>query len=438
MDYKGKKLLVLAGAGPHTKVVEAAKEMGIYTIVADYLPVSVYSPAKLIADETLMSSIFDVDELVEYGKANEVDGIIAFCIDPTQRPAQKIAEKLGIPTFGTWEQVLALTDKKIFKKLCKDSGVDIIPSYEEEDVEKDTIEYPVLVKPVDSRGSRGVRVCANKEELMRALPFAKKESTDDGAIIEKYMKGRADLTISYLVKDGEPTLISLGDRYPGRIEDNLDRQLSCTIQPSVFVGMFMEYVNDRIIGMIKKLGVQNGPVFFQGFEDGNTVRLYDSGIRFPGNEYERIFTKATGVNPMKSIISYCVGDEIIDYDKYKGSFALNGNVAIQYMINVGAGTIAKFEGLDEIKEQSYVIDVQQRHFVGDTIENTGDIMHRAGEISIMVDRDVKKMIEAIRFVQKTLKIEDIEGNSLIISPIDVDILREIYRESYQEEDNDKQ
>ena len=63
MDYTGKKLLILAGAGPHTKVVESAKEMGIYTIVADYLPASEYSPAKLVADESLMNNIFDVDEL---------------------------------------------------------------------------------------------------------------------------------------------------------------------------------------------------------------------------------------------------------------------------------------------------------------------------------------------------------------------------------------
>lgn len=432
MNYEGKKLLVLAGAGPHSKVVEAAKEMGIYTIVADYLPASVHSPAKLIADENLMNNIFDVDELVEYGKENEIDGIIAFCIDPTQRPAQKIAEKLGLPAFGTWEQVLALTDKNVFKKLCKNAGVDIIPSYSEEDLKNDVIEYPVLVKPVDSRGSRGAKVCVNKNELTEALPLAKKESTDGGAIIEKYMGVHTDLTISYIVKDGQPTLISLGDRYPGRKEDNLDRQLSCTIQPSRYTRMFLDNVNDKIVDMIKLLGIQNGPVFFQGFEDGNTVRLYDPGLRFPGNEYERIFTKATGLNPMKSIISYCVGGENLDYDgKYEGSYDLNGKVAIQYMINVGAGTIARFDGLDEIAKQPYVLDIQQRHFVGEIIENTGDIKHRAGEISIMVDRDVDKMVEAIEFVQKTLRIEDVEGRNLIISPINAEMVREYYLEAYK-------
>ncbi len=113
---KGKKLLILAGAGPHSKVVETAKEMGVYTIVADNLP---NSPAKMIADEALMHNIFDIDALVEYGKANHIDGVIGFCIDPTQKPAQQIAERLGLHSFGNKEQTYALTNKHAFKKLCK-------------------------------------------------------------------------------------------------------------------------------------------------------------------------------------------------------------------------------------------------------------------------------------------------------------------------------
>ena len=431
MNYKGKKILILAGAGPHSKVVESAKEMGIYTIVTDYIPASVYSPAKMIADECLMNNIYDVEELTEYGRKNRIDGVLGFCIDPTQRPAQKIAEALGVPTFGSWNQVLALTDKKYFKKLCKDTGVDIISEYKEDDIEKNVIEYPVLVKPVDSRGSRGARICIDKDELLEALPLAKKESSDGGAIIERYMGDHQDLTISYLVKDGNPVLVSLGDRYPGRKEDNLDRQLSCTIQPSRYTDMYMEKVNRRVIEMIKHLGIKNGPVFMQGFVNGDTVCMYDPGIRFPGNEYERIYKKATGIDLMKSILSYSVGGEILDYDgKIEGSHDLGGKVAIQYMINVGAGKIGVFDGLDEISAHPDVLDIQQRHFVGETIENTGDIKHRAGEISVLVDRDPAKMSEVIRYIQKVLKIEDIHGRNMIISPIDPDRIEEIYMHAY--------
>ncbi|MGM9779306.1 MAG: hypothetical protein ACI3ZD_13420, partial [Prevotella sp.] len=60
MDFKGKKILILAGAGVHCKDVRAAKELGAYTIVTDYLDPHL-SPAKTIADEYWMLNIMDVD-----------------------------------------------------------------------------------------------------------------------------------------------------------------------------------------------------------------------------------------------------------------------------------------------------------------------------------------------------------------------------------------
>ena len=430
-SLNGKKLLLLAGAAVHSKVVKAAQELGIYVIVADYLDPK-DSPAKQIADEYLMNNIFDVDELTQYIKENHVDGVLDFCIDPAQRPAQQIGEKAGIPTFGTWEQVMALTDKTIFKKLCSETGVDTIHSYTEDDINNGRIKYPVLVKPIDSRGSRGSKECFTKEELIAAIPNAKKESSNGGFIIEKYMTPdvNQDLTISYLVKNGEPTLVSLGDRHSGRKEDNLDRQLVCTIQPSRFVKEYLENADEIIKGMIKHLGIKNGPVFLQGYWDGKTVRLYDPGLRYPGNEYEQILEKATGVNLMKDIISYCVGGEIEGFEEAKGCFNLNGKVCMQYMINVGPGIIGTFDGLDIIAKHPNIVDVTQKHFVGDRIEPTGDIRHRAGEISILCERSYIEMKNMIDFVQSNLKILDIDGNNQIISPFDTSILEKWYKTNY--------
>jgi len=416
MNFKGKKLLVLAGAGVHSKVVETAKEMGIYTIVTDFLS---DSPAKKIADESLNYNIFDIDDLVEYCQKNHIDGVLNFCIDPAQKPAQKIAERLNLPTFGTEDQVLKLTNKIFFKRLCIENGVDVIPELCEEEITNKIIPFPVIVKPVDSRGSRGTSVCNDIENLLLKLPIAKAESSNGKAIIEKLMTNNQDLTITYIVKNGEPSLISIGDRYSGREQDNLDRQLICTIQPSRFTEMYMKYVNEKVMHMIQYLGIQNGPVFMQGFVDGNTVRMYDPGIRFPGNEYERILKKATGFDPMRSIISYVLGGEIIDFNgRLKDCYQLNGLCAIQYIINVGPGKIAHFLGVDEILTHPCIIDVQQRHFVGDEIKSTGDIKHRAGEISILVERTPERMKEVILFVQSKLRILNENGENMLISPFD--------------------
>lgn len=419
-----KKLLLLGGAGAHSKVVETAKEMGVYTIVTDYLD---DSPAKKIADEALMYNIFDIEDLVAFGEKNKIDGVLGFCIDPTQKPAQVIAERLGLPVFGDAKQVLTLTNKKVFKNFCMQNEVDVILEYQLEDLEKNTMNYPVIVKPIDSRGSRGASICYDKEAVLDALPAARTASSNGEVMVEKYMDSNQDLTITYLVKDGVPYLISIGDRYSGKEEDNLSRQLICTIQPSRYTEMYMKYVDAKVKKMIQKLGIKNGPVFMQGFVDGKTVRMYDPGIRFPGNEYERIFLKATGINVMESIISYVTGGEIENFGgKLSESYKLNGKCAIQYMFNVGPGKIEKIKGLEEIKQFSFVLDVQQRHFEGDIIEATGDIRHRAGEISILVDYDAEQMKYAIEEVQKKLCILNEKGENMLISPFDVEMLEKNY------------
>lgn len=424
MMRKQKKLLILAGAGIHSKVVEAAKDMGIYTIVADYLE---NSPAKQIADEALLCDIFDIDTLVKFGRENAIDGVICFCCDPAQRPAQQVADALGLPAFGSREQLFNFTDKLAFKALCRANNVDTIPEYTLQDAANGNIVYPVLVKPADSRGSRGITICSSKQELDEAVEVAAGASSTGQVLIERYMADNQDLTISYLVKDGNPVLVSLGDRHPGRKEDNLDRQLSCTIQPSRFIEMYLKNVNDRVINMIKNAGIKNGPVFMQGFEDGNTVRMYDPGLRFPGNEYERIFAAATGMNLMKSIINYCVGGEILNYDgKLEGSYDLNGKICMQYIINIGAGKVASYTGLDEIAKHPAVVDVQQKIFVGDTVEMTGDVRHRAGEISILVERNANAMCAMIDFVEKHLKIVSDRGENMLISQIQKSFVRERY------------
>jgi len=427
-DIKGKHLLVLAGAAVHMKVVEAAHALGIRVTVADYLPVE-RSPAKRIADAHLETDIYDVDALVAYCKTAGVDGVVDFCIDPAQRPAQQIAERVGLPAFGTYDQVTALTDKTVFKRCCAEAGVSVIPTYAEEDMTAGRVPFPVVIKPVDSRGSRGARRCTSAVEAVEAIAEAKKLSSNGGCIIERWMdpEKAQDLTISYLVKDGEPVLVSLGDRHSGRREDNLDRQLICTIQPSRYVAEYLAGPDARIKKLIRLIGVRNGPVFFQGFYDDGDVRLYDPGIRFPGNEYERILAAATGVDLMKSIVRYCVGGEIDDFGgAVRTCFELGGKTCLQYMVNAGPGCIAVYEGLDGIARHPDVVDVVCKHEVGDVIEATGDIGHRIGEISVLCERTPARMKEMIRFIQGKLVVRDGEGRNMLISPFPESIVDKWY------------
>ena len=411
-DLKDKRLLILAGAGVHSKVVRAAKEMGVYTIVTDYL---VDSPAKLIADESWMYDITDVDAIVERCKTEKVDGVINFCIDPAQKPYQQICERLGLPCYGTKEQFDILTDKRKFKDYCKAHDVDVVPEYTKQDIMEGNVEYPIFIKPTNSRGSRGQSICFTKEEALKGLELARKESSDGGIICEKYMKGYQDIGSAFYVIDGEPYLVKFGDRHLGRPEDNLDKQVICTQLPAAFAPVFMEKVCNKVKDMIKSLGVTFGPVFLQGFVDGDTIRYYDPALRMPGGDYDLILKEVTGFDTVKTLIHFALtGDIKTKFGNPKNAYNLNGGTALLLTVAVRAGKIAHVEGLKELLEHRNVIYGRQIIPEGKVIPASGDIQQRVAAIGAYVS-ERSQIAEFVEDAYKTYRIMDETGEDMIVS-----------------------
>lgn len=411
-NLKGKKLLILAGAGVHNKVVRAAKEMGIYTIVTDYLP---DSPAKKLADEAWMLNITDVDAIVEKCKEEHVDGVMNFCIDPAQKPYYEICKRLNLPCIGTKETFDVLTDKRTFKDYCVQHGVDVIPEYTEEDVMKGNVEYPLFIKPTNSRGSRGQSVCYSKKEAIKGIAFAKTESSDGGFVCEKYMEKYQDIGSAFFVVDGEPYLVKFGDRHLGKPEDNLNKQVVCTKLPSDSSDMFEACVIDRVKEMIKSLGIKFGPVFLQGFVDGNTIRYYDPAQRMPGGDYDVILEKATGFSTVRSWITFALtGDVKGAIGNPKQCYRLNGGTALLLTVTVRPGKMEKILGFDDVLKMSHVIYGRQIIPEGEIIPATGDIAQRVAAFGLLIDRDVD-IQECLDSVYNTYRVLDENGNSMVIS-----------------------
>lgn len=419
MDLKGKKLLILAGAGVHSKVVRAAKEMGIYTIVTDYLE---DSPAKKIADESWLIDIKDVDKIVEKCKETKIDGVLNFCIDPAQWPYFEICERLGLPCYATKEQLEILTDKVKFKKYCLEHNVDVIPEYSFEDIENNRAEYPLFIKPAVNRGSRGQYLCYNREQALECYKKSAAESDNGKAICEKYMVGKQDLGTAFYVIDSEPYLVKFGDRFLGKEEDGLNKQVMCTRLPSRFHETFENNVLDRVKAMIKSMGIKFGPVFLQGFADGDTVRYYDPARRMPGGDYDLILKKATGFDTVKTLIHFALtGDFTVKYGDPTDSYLLNGGTALLLTISVKPGTIKKVEGLEKMLQHPLVVYGRQIIPEGETIPPSGDIKQRVAAIGAFIPRDAspKKFADE---VYATYHVYDEYGNDMIVSRLDSNLL----------------
>lgn len=415
-ELKGKKLLILAGNDVHIKIVEAARELGVRTIVADYLPKE-QSPAKMIADEYWNISTGDTEAIAQKCREAKVDGVMDFCIDTVQKHYQQICEKLGCPCYATKELFDIFTNKIKFKEFCKRYNVDVIPDYQESDIENGNVEYPVLIKPSDSRGSRGISVCQTKSETCNALSIAKAESKDGRAIIERYMYGKQDMSVVYMVVDGEPFIVKIGDRYQGKPEDHLQCQHMATILPSSNYDEYIKGVHPKVSAMIKGTGMKFGVVFLQGFWDNGKLYMYDPGLRFPGSEFNLVTKAATGFDSMKAFVEYAVtGNTSACYGSPALAWGFNGGTCFILSVSCRPGKIATFKGFDSIAKNPAVYSARQIYNCGDTVPDTHDVRQRVAEF-IAYFPNKADIREFIKNVYDNLIILDSGNNDMIVSRV---------------------
>lgn len=415
-----KKLLVLGSASVHVKLIKAAQEMGVYTVTTDNVPYE-DSPGKQVADEYWDLDIYAVEEIVKKAKENKIDGVISGWLDPCQRPYQEICERLGLPCYGNKEQFFKMTDKHAFKKMCEENGVDIIPEFSCEEALKGNVEFPVFVKPIDSRGSRGQSVCYNMDELVKAVEFAKEESSNGDIIIEKYIKGSQEFHVTYFFVDGEPYLLRTSDNYCGSEEMHMEKVVSCAVMPSMYTDHFVNTAHPNVVKMFKKLGIKNGPIFMQGFEDHGVFRFFDPGLRFPGVDYELVFKKVFDVDLMKAMVQIALYDKCDITIPEKAAF-LDGKSGSVLYLTVRACTIKSLSGEKEVRENPNVIAFLPRCKEGDVISWAYNVNQRLGEFDLLADTK-KELIETIDFVHRTVSAIGDDGKDAVFARFDTNRLK---------------
>lgn len=410
-----KKILVLGSASVHVKLIKAAQDMGIYTITTDNVPYE-DSPGKKIADEYWDLDIFDVDKIVEKSKENKIDGVVCGWLDPCQRPYFQICKKLGVPCYGNESQFFYMTDKHAFKKLCHENGVNTIKEFSMSDIKTGNVEFPVFVKPVDSRGSRGQSVCYSMDELIPAMRKAKLESSNDDILVEKYIKGGQEFHVTYFFVDGEPYLLRTSDNYCGSEENHMEKVVSCAVMPSKYTEKYICEFHSNVVKMFKKLGIKNGPIFMQGFYDNGIFRFFDPGLRFPGVDYELVFKKVFGIDLMKAMVQIALfGKTNIEIPE--NVVFLNGKRAAVLYLTIRACIIAQLGGEKEVIQNENGISYLPRCKVGEKISWAYNVNQRLGEADLLCE-DTRSLVKTIDFVNTTLKATDENNNDVIFARFD--------------------
>lgn len=418
-SLKGKKLLVLGGSASNVQLVNYAHDLGAYVIVADNLE---DRPAKKIADDTVLLSTDDYENLVEYIKNNHIDGISTGAGEWHIVNAMRIAKMSGLRYYANEEQWNYCQDKRNFKDLCKKFGVPTVPEYSVED-HLDAKDFPVIVKPVDGCSSRGISVCYNQHELELAIEEVRKVSASTNVIIEKYIvNGGVTIDAKYVVADGSFYLEALGERYV--LNNGLITAIS--FYPSKYIEQFMLKVNPYVKEMFDSIGFRNGVFFFQAIPDGDDIYVYEMGLRVSGGMIYNMTEAAGGNNSMKMLIYYSLIGKICE----KEDLALidpffHGKVATTLSLPLRTGIIGKVIGIEELRDAEDIVDVTVYYHTNNEIlpKHVNTLDQLFARIMIVSEKE-EILLRHLNSIRNTVSVLDNHGSEMIIW----DTFDQIYQE----------
>ena len=421
-EVKGKKLLILGATGYFCEAVKAAKKLGIYTIVTDFFP---NSPAKAIADKAYDISTVEIDQLEELARKEKVDGIFVAWSDVNHYVALELCERLGMPFYATYEQLYTFTNKHEFKECCRKYNVPTVPEFkltaEMKPEDMAALEYPVIIKPSDSYGGKGITICRSNEDVPAAISEAMSKSPSGRFLTEKYMDDEHYDTIAayYTIQDGEAAFSSMTDRCMNEFENN--KRLNTSIfYPSQYLPRFLKEVDPHIKDMLRGMKIQNGVIFFEGCVNKEGFALWESGYRLCGAQQNIFPAYINGVDSQKMLICHALTGRMADENMlskedpfFKGKFACNG------LIFLSPGKIESVSGIERVLKIPGVINMTCLRQSGDEIksEDVGTLNQSLGRFHIVSDSR-RGLYDIIENIIATLSVRSVDGREMCLRTYD--------------------
>ena len=318
--------MLLGGIRYLLPVIKAAHEQGYYVITADYLPDNI---AHKYSDEYVNVSIIDKEAVLKVAREKQIDGIMSFGVDPGVVSASYVQTQMDLPSFGPFESVEILQNKDKFRAFLTRHGFNVPKAKgynqpEDAIADADQWEYPVIVKPTDAAGSKGVTRVDDAEHLKEAVEYAFEKSLGGHIIIEDFIEkqGCSSDTDSFSV-DGKLKFVSFCAQHFDLNATNPYTPAAYS-WPSTFTKEQESYLTSEIQRLITLLGMKTN-VYNIETRIGTNGKPYIMELtpRGGGNRLCEMLRYATGVDMITAMTRYIVGDSVpaIEQKPYNGHWA---------------------------------------------------------------------------------------------------------------------
>ena len=314
-----KSILMLGGSRQQVVAIEKAKELGFRTVLCDYLP---DNPGQYSADVFYQESTTDRERMLEIARAEGVSGVLAYSSDPASPTAGYVAEALGLPT-NPLAAIETMSEKHLFRAFLKDAGLPCPQAFgfprdaapEEVAVKAKGFRFPLVVKPTDSSGSKGVTVLDDLAGLEAAIAHAGEFSRNGVLICEEYIRKSFPHVVGgdIFVVDGQV-------RFWGLMSCLRDEGLGGLVPvgektPSGLSASQNAAVKDVLQRLVTALGVRFGELNVEVIVgEGDVPYVLELGSRAGGNMIPVQLADASGVDLVAANVLCAMGEDPGDID----------------------------------------------------------------------------------------------------------------------------
>jgi biotin carboxylase len=315
MASSPEKILLLGASWLQVPPILYARDQGYHVITCDNRP---DNPGHQHADESHNVSTTDIDGVVALATELKVDGVLAYASDPSVLASAVAAEKLGLPGNPS-KSVEILTHKNQYRKFLNENQF-VVPNFrwatslDEANIHLNELQFPVIVKPVDSSGSKGVNRIETADELESAFQIAMSFSRCKTVIMEELVpRAGHQITGDGFIVDGRlaflslsnehynlelSTVVPVGESFPWRSEISLSTQV------------MEKRIWTECEKLISKLGLRVGAFNVEiRLDDAGNVHLLEFGPRNGGNLMPEAIRECTGVDLIAWSVEAALGHD---------------------------------------------------------------------------------------------------------------------------------
>lgn len=391
---------MLGGSLYQTYAIKEAKRLGYYVITCDYLP---DNPGHKFADEYHNVSTTDKEAVLALAKDLGVDGVVAYASDPAAPTAAYVCEKLGLPT-SPYKSVEILSNKDLFRDFLQRNGFNCPKAkgytmYEDALKDIDDFTMPVMVKPVDSSGSKGINKMTDKAQLKSFVDDALSYSRSKRFLIEEFIvkKGHQISGDAFSV-EGKLVFHCLGNEF---YDPSCDKDFAPLGEcwPFQMDHKYIEDLESQLQRLMTLLDMKSNAYNVEaivGMDD--KVYLLELGARSGGSLIPQVTKYATGVDMVTYVVKAAMGEDCSGL-----KMAEPTGFWSNYMVHANeTGKFVSIEFDPEFKKK-HLVDWVTNINPGDPVHKFRDAQDCIGEFILRYE-SVEQMLDVIKNIERFIHV----------------------------------